>query len=125
MKKEEQELLNFVKRWDEAMVGNNAGEIGLFMSDDWVIVGSDGITTKPAFLQWISSGTVTHHQMDADQADVKLYGDTGIVISRGTSAGTYNGENFSLYEWSTSVFIKSNGHWLCVVTMLTPARDTP
>lgn len=44
--------------------------------------------------------------MDSDEFNIKLYGDTGIVINRGTGAGTYNGENFSLYEWSTSVFIK-------------------
>lgn len=32
---EEQELLNFTKLWDEAMVNNNANEIAKFMSDDW------------------------------------------------------------------------------------------
>ena len=120
---EEQELLNVTKRWDEAMVSNNANEIAKYMSDEWVIIGSDGITSKSAFLEWISSGTVTHNRMDADEINIKLYGDTGIVISRGTSAGTYNGENFSLYEWSTSVFTKNEGSWLCVLTMLTPANN--
>jgi ketosteroid isomerase-like protein len=116
---EEQELQDFTKLWDAAMVTNNSNEIAKFMSDDWVIIGSDGITSKATFLQWITSGTVTHHRMDSDEMNIKLYGDTGIVISRGTSAGTYNGENFSLYEWSTSVFRKNEGSWLCVLTMLT------
>ena len=120
---EEQELLNVTKLWDEAMVTNNANEIAKFMSDDWVIIGSDGITLKSTFLQWIISGTVTHNRMDSDEIKIKIYGVTGIVISRGTSAGTYNGENFSLYEWSTSVFTKTKGSWLCVLTMLTPANS--
>lgn len=116
---EEQELQEFTKRWDEAMVTNDADEIAKFMSDDWVIIGSDGITNKSTFLGWISSGSVTHNRMDSDELKIKLYGDTGIVISRGTSAGTYDGNDFSLYEWSTSVLRKNNGTWLCVLTMLT------
>ena len=119
---EEQALLNAVNLWDEAMVSNNANEISKFMSDDWVIVGSDGITSKSSFLQWITSGTVTHNRMDSDELNIRIYGNTGIIISRGTSAGTYNRQPFSLYEWSTSMFIKSEEKWLCVLTMLTPAN---
>ena len=35
METEKQELLEFSKRWDEAMVSNDADEIAKFMSDDW------------------------------------------------------------------------------------------
>ena len=122
METEKQELLDFSKRWDDAMVANDVDEISKFMSDDWKIVGSDGITTKSSFLQFISSGILTHHRMDSDEASVSIYGDTGILVARGTSAGTYNGENFSLYEWATSIFLKTGGSWRCVLTMLTPAH---
>lgn len=124
METEKQELLEFSKRWDEAMVSNNADEIGQFMSDDWKIVGSDGITSKSSFLQVIRSGILAHNRMDSDETSIDIYGNTGIVVSRGTSAGTYNGENFSFYEWSTSIFIKTGGTWRCVITMLTPANKS-
>ena len=116
--------MDFSTRWDEAMVSNDADEIGKFMSDDWKIVGSDGITSKSSFLQFISSGILTHNRMDSDETHIDVYGNTGILVSRGTSAGTYNGDNFSLYEWSTSVFIKTEGKWRCVITMLTPANKS-
>jgi ketosteroid isomerase-like protein len=119
----EQELLNISKLWDEAMVSNNANEIAKFMSDDWVIVGSDGVRSKSDFLQWITSGTVTHNRMDSDEINIRLYGNMAFAVSRGTSAGNYNGESFSLYEWSTSIFWKTEGQWLCVLTMVTPAND--
>ena len=121
METEKQELLDFSNRWDEAMVSNEADEITKFMSDDWVIVGSNGITNKASFLQLIASGILTHNRMDSDETTIRIYGNTGILISRGTSAGTYNGESFSLYEWSTNVFIKTEGNWVCLLTMLTPA----
>ncbi len=121
MEKEKQELVTVTRLWDEAMVKNDPAEIGGFMADDWVIIGSDGITSKSGFLNWISSGRVTHNRMDADELRITVYGDTGIVVGRGTSTGSFEGQNFSLYEWSTSIFIKTNGVWLCVLTMLTPA----
>ncbi|HEX6848617.1 MAG TPA: nuclear transport factor 2 family protein [Chitinophagaceae bacterium] len=124
MEKEKQELLDCSRRWDDAILSNNAEEIATFMSDDWKIIGSDGITSKSSFLQFIRSGILTHNRMDSDETNITIYGKTGILVSRGTSAGTYNGKNFSLYEWSTSIFIRSEGIWRCVLTMLTPANDS-
>ncbi|MBC7873030.1 MAG: nuclear transport factor 2 family protein [Ferruginibacter sp.] len=122
MEKEKQELVTVTRLWDEAMVKNDPAEIGGFMADEWVIIGSDGITSKSGFLKWISSGRVSHNRMDADELIINVYGDTGIVVGRGTSAGIFEGQSFSLYEWSTSIFIRTNGVWLCVLTMLTPAN---
>ena len=119
----EEGLILFGKQWDEAMVSNNVEEIAKFMSDDWVIVGTEGgITSKSSFLEWIKSGDLTHRRMDSDEIRVKIYGNTGVVTSRGTSAGKYKGQPFNLYEWSTSVFIWQEEKWSCVLTMLTPAH---
>ena len=121
MEKEKQELIDFTKRWDEAMLTNDAEQIEKFISDDWVLIGSEGTTSKGTFLQEIISGSLTHNRMDSDELIIRTYGNTGIIISRGTSAGKYNGSNFSLYEWSTSMCLKKEGSWICVATMLTPA----
>jgi Domain of unknown function (DUF4440) len=118
----EGELLQVGKAWDEAMIQNNSEEIGKFMSDDWVIVGSDGITKKSEFMESIRSGDLTHNRMDSDETRIKVYDTMAVVTSRGTSAGKYKGEPFELYEWSSSVFIYENQRWICVHTMLTPAN---
>jgi ketosteroid isomerase-like protein len=120
------ELKQLGRQWDEAIVNNDALEIGRFMAADWVIVGTEGgITTKPNFLDFIKSGDLHHNKMDFEDIRVKIYENSAIVISRGTSSGTYKGEPFSYYEWSTNVYIKNDGYWLCVLTMLTPAeRET-
>lgn len=111
------------RQWDQAIEGNDAAEIGKFMADSWVIVGTEGgITSKSHFLDFIKSGDLYHTRMDFEDIKVDLHGNTGIVISKGTSSGTYKNEVFSYYEWSTSVFITKEGRWLCVLTMLTPAQ---
>ncbi|MBC8045507.1 MAG: nuclear transport factor 2 family protein [Fimbriimonadaceae bacterium] len=118
-----QEVIQFGKKWDEAMVRNDANEIGSFMSDDWVIVGTEGgITSKTTFLDFIKSGDLLHNKMDFEDTRVEIYDNTAVVTGKGTSSGTYRGEPFSFYEWSTSIYIKNNGHWRCVLTMLTPAK---
>lgn len=118
-----EQLLQYVTQWDRAMEQNDADLIGSFMHDSWVIVGSDGITSKAAFLDTIRSGDLTHSRMDADETKVNMFGDMAIVISKGTSAGKYKGQEFSFYEWSTSVFIQVQMKWQCVHTMLTPAGN--
>jgi len=48
------ELLNFGKQWGKAMVNHIAEDISKFMSDDWVIIGTDGgIIPKKLFLERI------------------------------------------------------------------------
>ena len=119
----EEELFQFGLAWDGAMMRNNAGEIGKFMSDEWIILGTEGgITLKSDFLSLIRSGDLSHNRMDADDTHIKIYENTGIVTSRGTSAGYFKGQSFELYEWSTSIFIRKNESWICVLTMLTPAK---
>jgi hypothetical protein len=121
----EEELLQLEKDWNQSIENNNVDEIGKFMSDDWVIIGTgSGITSKSEFLEWIRSGDVTHSRMDSDKTRLKVYGDAAVITSRGTSAGKYKGQDFELYEWSSSTFIRSNGKWICVLTMLTPANKS-
>ncbi len=121
--KTEESLLEFSRRWDLALEGNDADLIGSFMDDDWVIIATDGgITAKEGFLQHIRSGALTHHTMRPDFERTRLYGDTAVITSRGTSAGHYLSQPFSFYEWSTSIFHWKNDQWTCVLTMLAPAK---
>ncbi len=121
--KTKEALLEYCLSWDKAIAQNDVKEISPYMSDDWVCVGTDGgISPKSNFLDWIKSGDLVHTRMDTDESRVKIYGNTGVVTGKGTSSGTYKGNPFSFYEWSTSVFVWENNQWLCVLTMLTPAK---
>lgn len=119
------ELAEVESQWNQAIEANDVYKISFFMSDDWVITGTEGgITAKAAFLEWINCGDLVHHTMEFENQLVQIYGDTGVITARGTSAGTYKGDPFSFFEWSTSVYVKIDGHWKCVNTMITPARQT-
>ena len=116
------ELMQLGRDWDKAIESNDVNEMSRYMDDSWVIVGSDGINSKENFLDLVRSGDLQHSKMDFEDLRVEIYDNTAVVTSKGTSAGTYKGMPFSFYEWTTSVFLKRNGNWLCVLTMITPAK---
>lgn len=116
----QQEILNFAEEWAKALVSNDAQKIGSFMSDDWVIVGKDGISRKQDFLPFIESGDLTHETMKLiGEARVKIYGDTAVLTGRVTNNGHYKGEAFSADEWTTDIFLRREGRWLCVLSHVT------
>jgi ketosteroid isomerase-like protein len=123
MQNENQQFWDNCLAWDRAMENNDVETIRPYMAEDWVCVATDGgKTSKAAFLGAIASGDLSHNKMTSDEHEIRLYGNTGILISKGISSGFYKNAAFTFYEWSTSVFIKNNSKWQCVITMLTPAK---
>ena len=124
MEEEKLEILEFSENWAEAIVSNDAERIGRFMADEWVIVGENGAITKKDFLSLVASGDVTHETMQmVGEARIQLYKDTAILTARVTNNGHYKGEPFRADEWTTDVFAKYEGRWLCVLSQITPAKD--
>jgi PhnB protein len=109
--------------WSKSLEGNNVEEISKFMTEDWIIIGTEGgISSKNDFLTPIKNGELVHTAMDFEIMRTRIYNNIGVIISKGTSAGTYKLNPFSFYEWSTSLFIKEGNQWKAVLTMLTQAK---
>ncbi len=109
--------------WEQAIVSNEVGAIGRFMADDWVIVSERGITTKKDFLAVVASGDLTHETFKGEITSVRQYGEAAIVTGRVRNNGHYKGQPFSSDEWTTDVFVKRNGTWLCVHSHITTAKE--
>jgi ketosteroid isomerase-like protein len=114
------ELLKIEQDFQQAILENNAEAIERFVSDDWIIVNSDGkIVDKDRFLAVVKSGALTHHTMQLDEPRVRVHGDTGVVTGRARSAGKFIGAEFTTLELATDVFVKMAGQWRCILTHLT------
>lgn len=48
------------------------------------------------------------------EARIRLYGDTAVLTVRATNTAHYEGRRFDADEWTTEVFVRRNGQWLCV-----------
>ncbi|WP_258956897.1 nuclear transport factor 2 family protein [Rhodococcus globerulus] len=116
------EVIAIHEQWSTAIVSNDAERIGRFMADDWVIVSDSGITSKEQFLAVIQSGELTHSTFDrVNDARVRTYGDTAVLTARLTNTAHYRGRQFDADEWTTDVFVRRNGRWLCVLSHITAA----
>ncbi|QXW04767.1 MULTISPECIES: nuclear transport factor 2 family protein [Rhodococcus] len=114
------DILAIHEQWSTAIVSNDAERIGRFMADDWVIVSDSGITSKEQFLSIIQSGELTHSTFDrVNDARVRTYGDTAVLTARLTNTAHYRGRQFDADEWTTDVFVRRNGRWLCVLSQIT------
>lgn len=118
-----QELLKLGTEWAEAMVANDAERIGSFMADEWVIVSERGISSKEYFLEFVRSGALTHSSFEmVGDARIKVYGDTAVLTGRVVNTAHFGGQRFDQDEWTSDVFVKRDGKWLCVLSHITPAN---
>jgi ketosteroid isomerase-like protein len=112
-----QELEAVGSAWAEAMVANDADRIGSFMADEWVIVSERGISTKDEFLSFVRSGALTHSKFESvDRPRVKTYGDTAVFTIRVVNTAHFGGQQHDADEWTTDVFVKRDGRWVCVLS---------
>jgi len=122
----DEELLRAIHAWDRAMVTNDPELIGSFMADDWTMIGPDGsVHGKAHFLGLVRSGVLTHDVMESHDLQVRLYGDTAVVIARGISGGRFHGEAFYLVERVSCVYVRQGGHWRCASTHLSALPTDP
>ncbi len=106
------------------MVANDPEAIGLYMADDWMIIGPDGrVGDKATFLELVRSGSLTHDVMESHELKVHFYGDTAVVTGRGVSSGRCQGQSFYLVERTSCVFVRLRDRWACVLTHLSQIAE--
>lgn len=103
--------------WDEALASNDAALVASFMSDDWVYVGSGGVTLKADIIGWIASGRLRHHSMSVVGVDrVVREGEAVVVTARKASSGVWDGVPYTADEWISEVYVRADGRWRCALS---------
>jgi len=123
---EEQQIEYFQQiedNFNAAVISNKVDEIKNCITEDWVLVDSQGgIIPQQGFFNVLEQGTLAHHTMTKQILRVKVYGDIALVTGRGQNTGTWQGQPLEADEWITDVYKKGNDRWLCVLTHLTPVK---
>jgi ketosteroid isomerase-like protein len=120
------ELAQVEEAFNQAMISNDVSRIRGFITDDWVLVTPEaGIVPGSRILNVIASGELSHDTMTKEVARVKVYGDFAAVTARGQNTGQFKGQPIAADEWVTDLYQKIDGHWLCVLTHLTPVTSMP
>lgn len=105
---------------DAALIGNDAGLIASFMTDDWAYVGPTGATPKADIIAWIASGRLVHHTMTVVGGERVLPAAGAVVVTaRKLSSGIWDGAPYTADEWISEVYVQTDGAWRCAFSQKT------
>ena len=121
---DEQALMKIQHEWAEARVKGDSSYTRRIEAEDCTIVWPDGrIVNKREDLQTMT-GDIVFTEFKIDDLQVRLYGDTGIVVGEGMIKA-HKGKQVLLggkFVW-TDTFVKQGGQWKVVASQITPVLE--
>jgi ketosteroid isomerase-like protein len=120
---EEEALRKIQHEWAEARVKGDSSYTRRLEAEDCTIVWPDGrIVNKRGDLQ--SMTDIVFSEFEIQNLQVRLYGDTGIVVGEGIIKA-HKGKRDLLggkFVW-TDTFVKKDGAWKVVASQITPVLE--
>ena len=120
----EQALMKIQREWAEARVKGDSSYTRRIEADDCTIVWPDGsIVNKRQDLQTMI-GDVVFTEFKIDDLQVRLYGDTGIVVGEGMIKAHKGNQDLvdGKFVWADT-FVKQGGQWKVVASQITPVLE--
>ena len=119
-----EEVLQAERAWVEAHRQLDLAAIERLMGEDYTIIRSDGsVIGKAEALASYASGTREWESAESDQYQVRLYGETAVLIGRWRAKGVNTGQTFDYAARFTAVYVKRDGRWQLVNDQSTPIAD--
>jgi ketosteroid isomerase-like protein len=121
---DEQALIRIQHEWAEARVKGDSLYAGQIEAEDCTIVWPDGrIVNKRGDLESMT-GDIVFSEFKISNLQVRLYGDTGIVVGQGTIRAQKGKQNLldGKFVW-TDTFVKQDGAWKVIASQITPVLE--
>jgi uncharacterized protein (TIGR02246 family) len=108
----EQQVIQVVKDWMDAIPKRDADRIGQLLADDFVAILWDGKKrSKAAYLDEIRSGRYAVESITLDDTQARVLGDTAIVTYYQAEKSQSGGVDSSSGSAWTNVLAKRDGRW--------------
>jgi ketosteroid isomerase-like protein len=121
---DEQALIRIQRDWAEARVKGDSSYTRRLEVDDCTIVWPDGtVVNKKEDLQTMT-GDIVFSEFKIDDLQVRVYGETGIVVGHGKISAQKGPQNLlnGKFVW-TDTFVKQGGEWKVVASQITPMLE--
>ena len=121
---DEQALIKIQHEWAEARMKGDSSYTRRLEAENCTIVWPDGsIVNKREDLKSMT-GDIVFAEFKIDDLQVRLYGDTAIVVGQGTIRAHEGNQNLlgGKFVW-TDTFVKQNGAWKVVASQVTPVLE--
>ncbi len=116
----EQTLKQMERDWNQATIAKDFKMVDRIMADDWTGVDFRGvIVTKAETMEELKSGESSNESVELGEMQVKVFGNTAVVMGTDTEKSSYHGQDSSgKYAW-IDVFTMRDGRWQAVASQST------
>jgi ketosteroid isomerase-like protein len=121
---DEQALIRIQRDWAEARVKGDSSYTRRLEVDDCTIGWQDGtVVNKKEDLETMT-GDIVFSEFKIDDLQVRVYGETGIVVGQGKISAQKGPQNLlnGKFVW-TDTFVKQGGEWKVVASQITPVLE--
>lgn len=121
-----EQVMTVEQAWIAAHLQGDVATIERLMADDYVKINSDGsLADKATNLATYQPDERFWEVAQGDEYDVRIYGDTALVIGRWTARGVNHGEHFDYQARILSVYVRRNDQWQMVAEQSTEIHRSP
>jgi len=121
----EQTLINLEKSWNEALIANDLTAVDRILAEEWTGIDFRGAAvSKEETLAQLRSGESRNEFVELGDMNVRVYGDTAVVMGTDTEKSIYQGQNSSGRYAFIDVFVKKDGRWQAVASQSTKIAPT-
>ena len=119
-----EEVLAIERQWTEAHLQGQSATLERLMAEDYIKIQPNGsVAGKAEVLASYQSGERVWESAQADEYDVRLYGETAVVIGRWTARGVNHGQRFDYAARFLSVYVRRDGRWQMVAEQSTDIAE--
>ena len=106
------DLIATDKRMQRAFVERDVATLDKIITDDYLLVASSGAERKkPAILAEVASPEVVYEINESSDWNVRVHGDTAIVVALLHQKGVDHGEPFDYSVIFSDTYVRENGAW--------------
>ena len=122
----QEEIKQIEQERNQAVLKGDAATLDRMTSDDYTFINQRGeLRTKTEILTGFKSGTFKYDARQVSDLEVRVYGDTAVVIGRAMQKGVENSKDYSGENRFTRVYVKQKGRWVSVALQVTLVAKQP
>ena len=114
------EVLDAERDWARAHLENDVAALNRMMAEEYAqIAGGGRVVGKAEVLASFKPGVRHWDEATSDEHDVRVYGETAVVIGRWRGRGVNDGQPFDYHALYVSVWVRRDGRWQMVTDQST------
>jgi ketosteroid isomerase-like protein len=100
------------RQWADATLHRDETALNRILADDLKYVhGNASVQNKKEFIDSLKSGDLVYHTIEFQEVDVRVFGDTAIVMSKPRLSITMGGQDQKFEVRFLRVYVKRKGVW--------------